>query len=407
MILKTLEECIEWIYEPRYFERRLDLARVEQALELFGSPIDYPCIHVGGTNGKGSVVTYLKSILLEAGYKVGTYISPFVVVFNERITLNHQYISDADVIRLTNHIKQILTIHHHPLSNFEILTIMSFLYFEEQQVDVAVVEVGLGGLLDATNVINKDVAVITNIGTDHAEILGNTKELIAIQKLGIVHDALITSVAEEMMPLFTKYISQRRAYMKHTLPVTNIQMTPSGSSFDYDGQRYDISMRGEHQTANAALAIETMQYLIQRKQYRVEQRHILQGLKKAFWPGRLEELTPGILIDGAHNVEGIQTLVDYLRTIDQPIHVIYACLEKKPYAAMVTMLEPVASKFTFTSFHDPGCLDPHVLFDMSTHPNKEVALDIKPYFMPEDGVLRIFCGSLYFISELRSQFFSK
>ena len=406
-MLKTVAECIEWIYEPRYFERRLDLARVEQALELFGSPIDYPCIHVGGTNGKGSVVTYLKSILLEAGYKVGTYISPFVVVFNERITLNHQYISDADVIRLTNHIKQILTIHHHPLSNFEILTIMSFLYFEEQQVDVAVIEVGLGGSLDATNVINKDVAVITNIGTDHAEILGNTKELIAIQKLGIVHDALITSVAEEMMPLFTKYISQRRAYMKHTLPVLNIQATSTGSSFEYEGKRYDISMRGEHQTANAALAIETIQYLIQRKQYRVEQRHILQGLKKAFWPGRLEELTPGILIDGAHNIEGIQTLVDYLATIDQPIHVIYACLEKKPYEQMVAMLEPVASKFTFTSFDDPGCLDPQVLFQTSKHVNKEVVTDIKPYFIPEDGMLRIFCGSLYFISELRQQYFSK
>jgi folylpolyglutamate synthase/dihydrofolate synthase len=200
--------------------------------------------------------------LLEAGYKVGTYISPFVVVFNERITLNHQYISDADVIRLTNHIKQILTIHHHPLSNFEILTIMAFLYFEEQQVDVAVIEVGLGGLLDATNVINKDVAVITNIGTDHAEILGDTKELIAIQKLGIVHDALITSVDEALMPLFTKYVSQRRAFMKHTSPVTSIQVTSSGSSFEYEGQRYDISMRGEHQTTNAALAIETIQYLI-------------------------------------------------------------------------------------------------------------------------------------------------
>jgi dihydrofolate synthase / folylpolyglutamate synthase len=406
-MLKTVAECIEWIYEPRFFERRLDLARVEQALELFGSPIDYPCIHVGGTNGKGSVVTYLKSILLEAGYKVGTYISPFVVVFNERITLNHQYISDADVIRLTNHIKQILTIHHHPLSNFEILTIMSFLYFEEQQVDVAVIEVGLGGSLDATNVINKDVAVITNIGTDHAEILGNTKELIAIQKLGIVHDALITSVAEEMMPLFTKYISQRRAYMKHTLPLMNIQATSTGSSFEYEGKRYDISMRGEHQTANAALAIETIQYLIQRKQYRVEQRHILQGLKKAFWPGRLEELTPGILIDGAHNIEGIQTLVDYLTTIDQPIHVIYACLEKKPYEQMVAMLEPIASKFTFTSFDDPGCLDPQVLFQTSKHVNKEVVTDIKPYFIPEDGMLRIFCGSLYFISELRQQYFSK
>jgi dihydrofolate synthase/folylpolyglutamate synthase len=195
--------------------------------------------------------------------------------------------------------------------------------------------------------------------------------------------------------------------MKHTLPLMNIQATSTGSSFEYDGKRYDISMRGEHQTANAALAIETIQYLIQRKQYRVEQRHILQGLKKAFWPGRLEELTPGILIDGAHNIEGIQTLVDYLTTIDQPIHVIYACLEKKPYAVMVAMLEPVASKFTFTSFDDPGCLDPEVLFQTSKHVNKEVVTDIKPYFIPEDGMLRIFCGSLYFISELRQQYFSK
>ena len=406
-MLKTLDECIEWIYEPRYFERRLDLARVEQALELFGSPIDYPCIHVGGTNGKGSVVSYLKHILLEAGYKVGTYISPFVVVFNERITLNHQYISDADVIRLTNHIKHILTIHHHPLSNFEILTIMAFLYFEEQQVDVAVVEVGLGGLLDATNVINKDVAVITNIGTDHAEILGDTKELIAIQKLGIVHDALITSVDQELMPLFTNYVSQRRAFMKHTSNVTNIEVLPSGSAFDYNNRRYEISMRGQHQTTNAALAIETIQYLIENKGYRVSQQHIGQGLKKAFWPGRLEELTPGILIDGAHNIEGIQTLVDYLSTVAQPVHIIYACLEKKPYPAMVSLLEPVASKLTFTSFDDPGCLDPQVLLNLSKHANKEVVTDIRPYFVPEATVLRVFCGSLYFISELRKQYFSK
>jgi dihydrofolate synthase / folylpolyglutamate synthase len=290
-MFKTLDECIEWIYEPRFFERRLDLARVEQALELFGSPINYPCIHVGGTNGKGSVVSYLKHILLEAGYKVGTYISPFVVVFNERITLNHQYISDADVIRLTNHIKNILTIHHHPLSNFEILTIMSFLYFEEQQVDVAVIEVGLGGLLDATNVINKDIAVITNIGTDHKDILGDTKEEIAIQKLGIVHDALITSVDMELMPLFERYTSQRRASLKRIDPVTNVQHTSSGSTFTYQNETYEISMRGVHQTQNAALAIETMHYLIQHKQYKVTNDHIRHGVKKAFWPGRLEELT--------------------------------------------------------------------------------------------------------------------
>jgi dihydrofolate synthase / folylpolyglutamate synthase len=406
-MFKTLDECIEWIYEPRFFERRLDLARVEQALELFGSPINYPCIHVGGTNGKGSVVSYLKHILLEAGYKVGTYISPFVVVFNERITLNHQYISDADVIRLTNHIKNILTIHHHPLSNFEILTIMGFLYFEEQQVDVAVIEVGLGGLLDATNVINKDIAVITNIGTDHKDILGDTKEEIAIQKLGIVHDALITSVDMELMPLFERYTSQRRASLKRIDPVTNVQHTTSGSTFVYQKETYEISMRGVHQTQNAALAIETMHYLIQQKQYKVTNDHIRHGLKKAFWPGRLEELTSGILIDGAHNIEGIQSLVDYLTGVNQPVHLIYASLSKKPYLEMVTMLLPVADKLTFTAFDDEGCLNPDILASTFHHTNQEVVTDYTVYFTPDESYLRVFCGSLYFISEIRRKFFSK
>ena len=406
-MFKTLDECIEWIYEPRFFERRLDLARVEQALELFGSPINYPCIHVGGTNGKGSVVSYLKHILLEAGYKVGTYISPFVVVFNERITLNHQYISDADVIRFTNHIKHILTIHHHPLSNFEILTLMSFLYFEEQQVDVAVIEVGLGGLLDATNVINKDVAVITNIGTDHKDILGDTREEIAIQKLGIVHDALITSVDDEMWPLFQRYTSQRRAYAKRIEEVTNVESTSSGSRFVYQKQAYDISMRGVHQTQNAALAIETIQYLVEKKQYKVTQDQLRLGLKKAFWPGRLEEVTPGILIDGAHNIEGVESLVQYLKGQSQPIHIIYASLAKKPYQDMVGMLLPVATKLTFTSFDDEGCLDPTKVAHTFNHFNQEVIEDYSVYFEPDETMLRVFCGSLYFISEMRGKFFSK
>ena len=406
-MLKTLQECLDWIYEPRFFERRLDLARVVQALELFGSPIEYPCIHVGGTNGKGSVVSYLKSILLEAGYRVGTYISPFVVIFNERITLNHQYILDSDVIRLTNHIKQTLTVHQHPLSNFEILTIMAFLYFEEQHVDVAIIEVGLGGTLDATNVIQKDVAVITNIGTDHQDILGNTKELIALQKLGIVHDALITSVDDALMPLFQKYTAARRAHLQHIHPLHRVTSTAQGSRFAYQGHTYDISMRGAHQTTNAALAIETIQYLIDHKNYHVSQTHIQNGLKNAFWPGRLELLAEGLLIDGAHNIEGIASLVDYIQSQSQPVHVVYACLAKKPYEEMVGLLASVAQKLSFTAFDDDDCLSPEVLLAVSDHPHQEAVMDYEKYLVPTADTLRIFCGSLYFISQVRQRFFSK
>lgn len=401
----TLQECIDWIYEPRQFERRLDLARVEQAMALFGDPVNYPCIHVGGTNGKGSTVTYLRHILQEAGYKVGAYISPYVVVFNERISINHAYISDADVIRLTNHIKHVLTINHHPLTNFEILTIMSFLYFEEQRVDVAIIEVGLGGLLDATNVIHKDVAVITNIGTDHAEILGDTKELIGFQKLGIVHDALITSIDDEMAPQFERYCAQRRAYMKRISTISNVRLGKTSTAFTYDGDDYTISMLGQHQASNAALSIETMNYLIEKKNYQVSQDHIKQGLKKAFWPGRLERLNEHVMIDGAHNVEGIAILVQYIETLDEKPHIIFGVLEKKPYEQMLAMLAPVASTLTLTSFDYPGSMPASELAKVVTYPNTEVVTDSTMYFNNQHPT--IYCGSLYFISQIRSAYFSK
>ena len=401
----TLQECLDWIYEPRQFERRLDLARVEQAMALFGDPVNYPCIHVGGTNGKGSTVTYLRHILQEAGYKVGAYISPYVVVFNERISINHSYISDADVIRLTNHMKHVLTINHHPLTNFEILTIMSFLYFEEQKVDVAVIEVGLGGLLDATNVINKDVAVITNIGTDHAEILGDTKELIGFQKLGIVHDALITSIDDEMTPQFERYCKQRRAFMKRISAISNLTLAKTSTTFTYDGENYTISMLGQHQASNAALAIETMNYLIQSKNYKVTKDHIKQGLKKAFWPGRLERLNGHVMIDGAHNIEGIQTLVHYIVTLDEKPHIIFGVLDKKPYEKMLAMLAPVASKLTLTTFDYPGSMPAEDLRLVVAHDNVEVVNDSTIFFTNQHST--IYCGSLYFISQIRSSYFSK
>ena len=187
----TFNQAVEWIENSHRFGEKLDLVRMNLACEILGHPErTFKSIHVAGTNGKGSTTNFIKNILLEAGYKVGIYTSPYVVSFNERIGINLNYISDEDVVYYANSLKQlwdqVYDEYQDSITFFEILTLMSFLYFRDQKIDIAVVEVGLGGLLDATNVIDPLISLITNISYDHMKQLGNTLESIALNKLGIV-----------------------------------------------------------------------------------------------------------------------------------------------------------------------------------------------------------------------------
>nr|HPJ24136.1 Mur ligase family protein [Bacillota bacterium] len=208
-MFKDFETTKNWIENIKRFGSKLDLSRMTKVLARLGNPEKaYKTIHVAGTNGKGSTASYIKNILVEAGFKVGIYISPYIVKFNERIAIGDTYISDEAVMLYAN---QLLPIWdefndiNDTITFFEVLTIICFLYFKDQAVDYGVIEVGLGGTLDATNVIMPEVSVITNISYDHMNVLGNTLESIAMNKLGIVKEGvpLVTSVEnKDLYPLF-------------------------------------------------------------------------------------------------------------------------------------------------------------------------------------------------------------
>lgn len=405
-MLKTLDECFEWLYEPRDFERKFDLSRMYKAIDLFNRPIDYKCIHVAGTNGKGSTVAYLKNMLIQAGYKVGTFISPFVVIFNERITLNNQYISDEDFIRLCNHVHLNLMTAGLEISFFEILTVIAFLYFEENEVDYAVIETGVGGRLDSTNVINKEVALITNVGMDHQDMLGDTLEKIAKEKLGIVDDYLITSVQASLRPMFEEYVRMRKSTVQFTDRVDELENTIDSTKFKYKNYDVELSMLGEHQASNASLAIEAILYLREHKGLQISDEDMLIGLKNTFWPGRLEKVGRNVYVDGSHNREGVTSLVNFLRKMDKKVQIVFSCLADKPAQDMIELLDDIADEIIFTQFDYPRAEQAETLFDLSNSNNKKLVKDYKDTLtMVDDTALTVYCGSLYFISLVRQNNF--
>ncbi len=405
-MFNTMEECYEWLYEERDFSKKFDLSRMYKAIDIFNRPIDYKCIHVAGTNGKGSTLSYMKNALIQAGYKVGTFISPFVVIFNERITLNHQYISDEDFIRLCNHVQINLMMNNLEISFFEILTVIAFLYFEENEVDYAIIETGLGGRLDSTNVINKEVALITNVGFDHMDMLGNTLEDIAREKLGIVDDVLITSVQAPLRPYFEEYTRVRNSKLIFTDLIENLQYSTLNTTFTYKGLDLELSMLGQHQASNASLALEGLMYLREHKGLVISNDDIQKGFRKTFWPGRLEKVGTGVYVDGAHNKEGVETLVSFLKNVDRKVQIIFSCFKDKPADTMIPLLDEIASEIIFTSFDFPRADKAENLYNISTHPNKKMFEDYKDTLTLSDpNMFTVYCGSLHFISLIRQNNF--
>ena len=218
MFTKAID-CINWIENiERFNGPRKNLDRMKLALKILGNPEEnFKIIHVAGTNGKGSTVTFIKYMLVENGYNVGSFVSPYIISFNERINYNYGYISDDDLILYTNTIYQVYELmikeYNEHLTFFEVLTLVGICYFYAKKCDYVILEVGLGGLLDATNFCNAVCSVITNIGFDHMAQLGNTLEEIALNKLGIVKEGnhLITTVSNDLKPLFTEYINNNNA----------------------------------------------------------------------------------------------------------------------------------------------------------------------------------------------------
>jgi len=299
-----LSHILKSLYELQRHGIKLGLEHTHRLLEFLGDPHkDLTLIHIAGTNGKGSTCAYIDSILRADGKKIGLYTSPHLIRFNERIKVNGIPIADHEIIAFMEHAGS--TIKEIKSTFFETTTAMALDHFKRHSVDVAVIETGLGGRLDSTNVIKPDLVVITSISMDHMEILGNTIEKIAKEKAGIIKEKVpVISVAhsETVQKILCDKAREKNTSITVAKSPSKIQLRIDCMEFCYDGTDYRTSLVGEHQAANAALAIEVVQ------QYNplLNNEMIKTGLDTLCWPGRMQKLSDRIYYDVAHNEDGIK-----------------------------------------------------------------------------------------------------
>lgn len=419
----------EKIHEFERFGNVLGLERMNKILELLGNPHeDLKIIHVAGTNGKGSTCRYMYSVLQEAGYKTGLYTSPFLEKFNERIEFNGQCISDEDLScytdRVLAQVKRMTEICNQKPTEFEVITAIALLYFKEKNCDYVILEVGLGGIGDSTNVCQKPLAsVITSVSMDHMDRLGNTIEDIAREKAGIIKEAcpVITSVRNEKALEIIRETAKKKncPYMETAKVEVNIHKEAlDGMCFDaLNLSNLEISMTGRHQAENATLAVATLLYLDQEGKIDVSRDVLYKGLKKAKQHGRFEVLSdmgnrPVIIIDGAHNIDGAEALKNAVNSLcpDGRILLVTGMLKDKDYEGIIGRFLEITGDFIVTEPQNPRKLLAEELSEVLIASGARSAV---PRPKPEDAVnyvnqiksdydAVIFAGSLYLIGEIRS-----
>ncbi|KUP29717.1 bifunctional folylpolyglutamate synthase/dihydrofolate synthase [Bacillus halotolerans] len=423
------EEARSWIHSRLKFGVKPGLDRMKQLMARLDHPEkNIRALHVAGTNGKGSTVAFIRSMLQEAGYTVGTFTSPYIITFNERISVNGTPITDEEWVTLVNQVKPIVeeldqTEHGQP-TEFEIMTACAFLYFAAyHQVDFVIFETGLGGRYDSTNVVEPLLTVITSIGHDHMNILGNTIEEIAGEKAGIIKEGIpiVTAVTQPEALQVIRHEAERKSApfqsLHDTSRIYNEKALPAGEQFSlktgetcYEDIR--TSLIGTHQRQNAALSILAAEWLNRENIAELSDAALRSGLIKAAWPGRLELVQehPPVYLDGAHNEEGIDKLTETMkqRFPDSDICVVFSALKDKPYHDMIKKLETIAHSIHFASFDFPRASLAKDLYDASEISSKSWNEDpehviklIESKKGSNDIVL--ITGSLYFISDIRKR----
>lgn len=420
----NMEEFLSFVENQKRVTNKQNLNDMYAFAEVLGNPqkgINF--VHVTGTNGKGSVVQYLKEMFLIHGLKVGTFTSPYIEKFNERITVNSKFISDKDTLRLAN-----LILDNYPkfyeLTNtypsfFEFITLLAFLYFKEQKVDVVVLEVGIGGLLDSTNIVDSITSVISNVSYDHMNILGNTLEEILHQKLGIVkknQPCIIGIKDEKLLKLAELECLEKNAKLIAPL-FTAIEIKKCdelGSEFVLEGfGEIKIKMLGKHQIENAVVALYAFieaYPLIAKKNYDVTL--IKKALLNTFWLGRLEIVKekPFTIIDGGHNIDGINRVCEFIKTLNYHTkRCIFSCSSNKEKFKMLNVLKETFDEIIITEFTYKRHNEAKELFDAIDMENKLLLPSIDDaidYVNNHPFDLNLYIGSLYFVSEIRPKLLS-
>lgn len=419
-------EALEYIKDSLKFGSILGLERIENLLKRMGDPhkkLKY--VHVAGTNGKGSTVSFISSILMAAGYKTGTYTSPSIERFNERIRVNGEDIDNESLARITSDIKgHIEAMESEGMENpteFEITTALAFQYFLDKGCDIVVLEVGLGGRLDSTNIIDSpEVCVITTIDYDHMEILGNTLAEIASEKAGIIKQgsfvAMYPQDEEAERVILSKAESLGAKVRKADFDSIHIQSSDIHSqAFSYKNLKtLSIRLAGLHQIKNASLAIEAV-LLLKEKGWAIDEDAIRRGLDSARWPGRFELLCeePIFIADGAHNSQGVAVLRSNLERLfpDQKITFIMGVLADKDYSEMVNEVAPIAQRFITVDVDNKRALPCEELAEMIeeleieaiTAHDVHAGIRLAMLLAGSDGIICSF-GSLYYVGKVREYF---
>lgn len=432
-MFQTSEDVIKWIHDRKKLGIKPGLERMEWMMEK----LDHPerrlrAVHIGGTNGKGSTIAYLRSILQEGGSEVGTFTSPYVESFHERISVDGKPISDEDLMKAAEVIKPLADeLEKTDLgapTEFEIITAMAFYYFAKiHPVDILLVEVGLGGRFDSTNIIHPFVSVVTTIGYDHMNLLGDNLIDIAMEKAGIFKSGqpVITNVRNpEIIEKYEEIVKKNRTTLYklgEEFTYEDLGPTENGESFTVKTlyktyENLEISMVGKHQIENATLAVMIAEYLRQFYAIYIEEEHIREGLKKAYWPARFEVVSqkPTVILDSAHNKEGIASLIETLNRHypGKKGTILFTALKDKPMKEMIAALEELGYPMYFTEIEDPRAAKAEELFELAKTDAKEIVRDWKAFLsdkiksLPEDELL-IVCGSIYFVSDVKSFFKNK
>ncbi|MGQ7549455.1 bifunctional folylpolyglutamate synthase/dihydrofolate synthase [Streptococcus suis] len=387
------------------------MEKIEYALELLGNPqFAVPIIHVAGTNGKGSTIAFLRQLFQTHGLRVGSFVSPHMVSVHDRICIDSQPISDHDFqhyLQKVYDLEQEVATRYEPFRYFEVMVLIMFLYFQDQQPDLALVEVGIGGLLDTTNVVAPALSLITSIGMDHQDLLGSTLREIAEQKAGIIKEN-VPVVLGPLCPETTaicRHIAQDKQASVHQFGQEFTYKAGQFSNADLELSELVLGLAGQHQEENAAVALQTFLLYMARIQKTVSPQLIQQALAQTSWPGRLELVAQElkIYLDGAHNVPAIERLIEFIQEQEEPVTILFSALRRKDFQEMLGLLEEKLphTPLVLTSFAYDGALSEANRQGRDYVENYQQF--IEDWQSSEQGML-IVTGSLYFISEVRRIF---
>ena len=415
-------EALSFIHSRDKFGSRPGMERIEALCNAFDNPQDkLKFVHVAGTNGKGSTCHMIASVLKESGYKVGLFTSPFVTDFRERIQINGEMIPKNDLAEIISEVKPVverLSKEDIEPTEFEIITVTAFLYFLRRDCDIVVLEVGLGGLLDSTNIIKKsEVSVITSISLDHTNILGDTLLKIAAHKCGIFKQG--GNVVGYPQPDFSveRFIKEKAKemnceYYQHELSkIRLVREEIDGSTVMYAGCTFKIPLTGKHQLYNFATAVAAINVL-KKNGWNITYKSLIDGISNVKIPARTEIVckSPLTILDGGHNAEGIDALCNSLEKFcsDKKIIAIFGMMKDKDYGYVVSKLAPLCDRIYTTEASNPRTLDAKSLAKEAKKYCKKVKAESSPEKAyrkalkkanPEDVVL--ICGSLYLASDVK------